>query len=106
MRLLGDALRNSPEFELNKDNYYDLSVRLLSIEQFRANLTIKSIHEEIGKAPASVPSQAIKEEPVKEPVEPKVVKKSPSSRSFVDNIFDFWGSLFGKFTGKMVEKFF
>jgi len=35
------------KFEVNEDNYYDIYVKLNSIENNKANLTIKSIHEEI-----------------------------------------------------------
>ncbi len=35
------------KFELNKDNYYDLLVKLNAIENSQANLTVQSIHQEI-----------------------------------------------------------
>ena len=39
------------KFEITSDNYYDLSVKLNSIANNKANLTIKSVHEEVPAIP-------------------------------------------------------
>jgi len=41
------SLGDTKKFDVNNDNYYDISVELLGIQDNKANLNIKSIYEEI-----------------------------------------------------------
>lgn len=44
---------DTKKFDVTDDNFYDLSVKLNSIANSKANITVKSIHEEFTVTPAS-----------------------------------------------------
>jgi len=54
------------KFDVTEDGYYDVSVKLNSITSSKADITIKSIHEEI---PAAPPVESPTELPTEEPEE-------------------------------------
>jgi len=49
------SIGEEKRFEVTGDNYYDVYVKLNSIENDKSNLTIKSIHEEISATSKCTP---------------------------------------------------
>lgn len=56
------------KFDVNSDNYYDISVKLSSISNNKANITVKSIQELIPAIPAPAEEKKTTGEQVKETV--------------------------------------
>ena len=50
------------KFDVTEDNYYDIYVKLNNIENNKANLTVKNIHEEIHETDSGITGDAIGEE--------------------------------------------
>ena len=71
-------IRDEKKFDVNNDNYYDLSVQLNSIENNKANLTIKSIYEEISQ---EIIEEETIEEKIKEDI--KEIEETKEGRNLI-----------------------
>jgi len=81
------SIGQEEKFELTNDNFYELLVKLNSIENNKANLTIKSIYEEIPKESEKKEEKA---EEAEEEKEKEKTKEKPNLIGLAEKIKRIW----------------
>ena len=80
------AIGDLRKFDVTDDGYYDLSVKLNSINGTKADITIKSIYEQITpetKAEEQKKEEAAKEEVTEQQAEPQIISEKKPSLTFL-----------------------